>query len=494
MIRRQRSGLVGIYILSDVTAILLAYFWAYGFRFYGYLLPVDPEKGVPALKSYIVLLPLFLLTHILIFYLQGFYKTRLKRTRVDDFVYITLNAVFSVLIVFSFLNTMVAYGQGLSSLIPENFTISRLFLLIYLISVIFMITVLRHQIYFVMKRRYAKGLNLKNVLIVGAGKMGQAVAQKLLDYKDMGFIVRGFLDDSLPVGEEVPVDGGLPVLGTVGDLEPVLERGDISEVYVALDLSNYSQILETLKIVDRFIVNVRLIPDLFQMLTLKARIEDLDGFPVISIDEPPLKGLMLFLKRCVDVIVSTLVLLLLLPLWLFFALLIKLTSRGPVLYRQERVGMDGSKFVMLKFRTMVSDAEQKTGPVMCSPGDPRITPLGRVLRMLSLDEIPQLINVLKGEMSVIGPRPERPVFVQDLRDRIPKYMLRHKVKSGITGWAQVHGLRQDADFDKRLEYDFYYIQNWSPALDFKILWKTLRKGFIDRSVSLSGKNRNKKPS
>ncbi len=479
MIRRQRSGLVGMYILSDVIAILLAYFWSYGFRFYGYLLPVDPEKGVPALKYYIAIVPLFLAAHLLIFYMQGFYKTRLKRTRVDDFVYITLNAVFSILIVFSFLNTLVAYGQGIAFLMPENFTISRLFLPIYFVSVVFMITVLRHQIYFVMKRRYAKGLNLKNVLIVGAGKMGRAVAQKLLDYKDMGFIVRGFLEDTLPAGEEVPVDGGLPVLGSVGDLESVLEKGDITEVYVALDLSNYAQILETLKIADRFIVNIRLIPDLFQMLTLKARIEDLDGFPVISIDEPPLRGLMLFLKRCVDVIVSTLVLLVLSPLWLLFALLIKLTSRGPLLYRQERVGMDGVKFMMLKFRTMVENAEQETGPVMCSPGDPRITPLGRFLRKFSIDEIPQLINVLRREMSLIGPRPERPVFVQDLRGRIPKYMLRHKVKSGITGWAQVHGLRQDADFDKRLEYDFFYIQNWSPALDFKILWKTLRKGFID---------------
>jgi exopolysaccharide biosynthesis polyprenyl glycosylphosphotransferase len=492
MIRRQRSGLVGMYILSDVIAILLAYFWSYGFRFYGYLLPVDPEKGVPALKYYIAIVPLFLVTHLLIFYMQGFYKTRLKRTRVDDFVYITLNAVFSILIIFSFLNTLVAYGQGIAFLMPENFTISRLFLPIYFVSVVFMITVLRHQIYFVMKRRYAKGLNLKNVLIVGAGKMGRAVAQKLLDYKDMGFVVRGFLEDTLPVGEEVPVDGGLPVLGSVGDLESVLEKGDITEVYVALDLSNYAQILETLKIVDRFIVNIRLIPDLFQMLTLKARIEDLDGFPVISIDEPPLRGLMLFLKRCVDLVVSTLVLLVLSPLWLLFALLIKLTSRGPLLYRQERVGMDGVKFMMLKFRTMVENAEQETGPVMCSPGDPRITPLGRFLRKFSIDEIPQLINVLRREMSLIGPRPERPVFVQDLRGRIPKYMLRHKVKSGITGWAQVHGLRQDADFDKRLEYDFYYIQNWSPALDFKILWKTLRKGFIDKNISLSSRKKDRK--
>jgi len=161
--------------------------------------------------------------------------------------------------------------------------------------------------------------------------------------------------------------------------------------------------------------------------------------------------------------------------------LIKLTSKGPVLHHQERVGLDGRKFILHKFRTMIADAEKSTGPVMCKPGDPRITKVGRFLRRFSLDEIPQLINVLKGEMSLIGPRPERPFFVKDFKEKIPKYMLRHKVKSGITGWAQVHGLRQDTPIDKRIEYDFYYIQNWSLTLDLKIIWKTLKKGFIDRN-------------
>ncbi len=485
MIKSQRSGLVGLFIISDILAMVISYFWAYGFRFYGYLIPVDPSKGVPPLRTYAIIFPLFLICHLVIFYFQGFYKTRLKRTRVDDFIYITLNAALTILIVWGVLNYLGSYSEGGNLLFPETFTISRLFLAVYFFSIILVISFLRHQIYFFMKRRYAKGLNLKNVLIVGAGKMGKAVAQKLVGYKDLGFLVRGFLDDEHPVGEEIKVDGGIPVLGTLGDLEKILEERDISEVYVALDLNNYSKILETLKIVDKFIVNVRLIPDLFQMLTLKARIEDLDGFPVISVDEPPLRGVMLFFKRVIDVLISVLILVLLSPLWLLIAVFIKLTSKGPALYHQERISMDGRRFSMHKFRTMVTDAENETGPVMCSPDDPRITRIGRLLRTLSLDEIPQFINVLRGEMSIIGPRPERPRFVQDFRERIPKYMLRHKVKSGITGWAQVHGLRQDSDFDKRLEYDFFYIQNWSPALDFKIFWKTLSKGFIDRSLSKS---------
>ena len=265
-------------------------------------------------------------------------------------------------------------------------------------------------------------------------------------------------------------------------LESILERDEVSDVYVALDLNNYDKILETLKVVNKFVVNVRLIPDLFQLLTLKARVEDLDGFPVISVDEPPLRGMLLMAKRLMDIAVSASFLLLFSPFLLLVALLIKLTSKGPVLYHQERMGLDGKKFVMHKFRTMVYDAESMTGPVMCAPDDPRMIRIGKFLRKFSLDEIPQLFNVLKGEMSLVGPRPERPVFVKEFREKIPKYMLRHKVKSGVTGWAQVHGLRQDTAIDKRLEYDFYYIQNWSLSLDLKILWKTLRKGFIDKNL------------
>lgn len=482
MIKRQRSGLVGVHLLSDSIAILISFFWSYAIRFYGYILPIDPEKGIPPLKPYILIFPLFLIVHISIFFFQGFYKTRLKRTRIDDFIFISLNVGLTILFVIAVLSYLNSYSQGAAPLFRITFTLSHLFLAFYFISAIFVISFLRHQIYFFMKRRYARGLNLKNVLIVGAGKMGISVGQKLVQYKDYGFHLKGFLDDNKEIGEKIPVGQDIAVLGTLRDMESILEKEEISEVYVALDLSNYPKILETLKIMDRFIVNVRLIPDLFQLLTLKARIEDLDGFPVISIDEPPMRGMMLIVKRIGDVAFSAFMLLLLSPLLLLVALLIKLSSPGAVFYHQERVGMDGKKFTMHKFRTMVCDAEKKTGPVMTSPDDPRITKLGRFLRKFSIDELPQFINVLKGEMSLVGPRPERPKFVEDFRDRIPKYMLRHKVKSGITGWAQVHGLRQDSDFDKRLEYDFYYIQNWSLALDLKILWKTLSKGFIDKSL------------
>jgi exopolysaccharide biosynthesis polyprenyl glycosylphosphotransferase len=482
VITPKRIRLIGFFVACDVVGIVLAFFYSYVFRFYGYIIPVDPAKGIPTLGSYLVILPLFLAVHMLIFYIQGFYRSRLKRTKIDDFFFISLNAVLTIVIVFAVLNYTYAYSGAESALGKLSFTISRGFLVVYFISVILLISFLRSQVYFFMKRRYARGLNLQNVLIVGAGDMGRTLAQKLFQYRDLGFVVRGFLDDSRPVGEAVDVDGGVKVLGRVDDLAPVLDRGGIDEVYISLDLSNYAQILETLKVLNRYTVTVRLIPDLFQLLTLTSNIQDFDGIPVISVDEIRLRGFKKVVKRTIDIVASAGGLLVLSPLFLIEAALVRLTSRGPVFYAQERVGMDGEKFRIFKFRTMVVDAEKGTGPVMSKPGDPRCTPVGRFLRKYSLDEFPQLVNVLAGRMSLVGPRAERPTFVEEFRDKIPKYMLRHKMRSGLTGWAQVHGLRQDSSIEKRLEYDFYYIQNWSLSLDVKILWMTLRGGFIDKSL------------
>ena len=481
MIREKRTHLVGFYILSDFVGIALAYFCSYFFRFKTFI-PINPEKGTPAIKSYIIIFPLFLCLHLLIFFIQGFYRTRLKRIKIDDLFFVTINVFFTILIIQAVLSYLSNYSQGLAPLFRVTFKISHGFLAIYVVYFILFILFLRFQIYFFMKRRFAKGMNLQNILVVGAGEMGKAVTQKLLQLKDLGFEVKGFLDDNIDVGKEIKMGGGIKILGPVRDLERILKSEQINDVYVALDLNNYSQILETLKVANKYAVNIRLVPDLFQLLTLKAKLEDLDGFPVISIDESPLRGIMLFLKRGTDVFTSVVFLILLAPLFFMVGIFIKLTSKGPVFYHQERMGVDGNKFVMHKFRTMVNDAEAQSGPVMCAPDDPRITQIGRILRRLSIDEFPQLFNVLRGDMSLVGPRPERPVFVEEFREKIPKYMLRHKVKSGVTGWAQVHGLRQDTPIDKRLEYDFYYIQNWSFALDLKILWMTLRKGYLDKSV------------
>lgn len=482
MIAKHRARLAGLFVASDAFAVALSFIYTYLFRFYANIFTVDPTKGVPKIASYLVLLPLLIAAHLAIFYFQGFYKSRLRRTQIDDFLSITLNAGASIILAYLLLGALNAYSRdGAHVFGIELIKLSRVFLAIYFVAVIFTISFLRTQIFYSMKRRYARGQNLQNVLVVGAGDMGRSVAQKLIEYQDLGFVVKGFLDDDREKGTVVDVDGGLPVLGAIGEIGPVIEAHEIQEIYVALDLSNYGKIMDTFQVVNKYPVNVRLIPDLFQLLTLKARVQDLDGYPVISIDEVPLRGAGKIIKRAADVAGSGLGLLILSPFFLIIAAAIKLTSKGPVLYHQERLGMDGKLFIIHKFRTMVCDAE-KDGPMMCRPDDPRMTKVGRFLRKFSLDELPQLTNVFRGEMSMVGPRAERPEFVKEFTENIPKYMLRHKVKAGLTGWAQIHGQRQNSSIEKRLEHDFYYIQNWSLRLDIKIIWKTIRGGFIDKSV------------
>jgi len=483
VIYRQRARLAGLFVASDAVAIVASFLYTYLFRFYSYIVPVDPALGVPPLRQYLVLLPFFVLAHLGIFFLQGFYRSRLRRTQLDDFFSILINAVLTIALVTLVTAYLVTYGRGEARILGQPLVeLSRGFIAVYFVGVVFTISFLRNQIYYTMKRRYARGKDLLNVLVIGAGEMGAAVAQKLHNYRDLGFVVRGFLADDRPVGTMIPVDGGVPVLGGIDDLAAVIEREGVQEIYVALDLGNYARILEIFRIVHRYPVNVRLIPDLFQLLTLKANLQDLDGFPVISIDEVPLRGGWRVLKRLTDIAGAVVGLVLLSPFFLITAIVVKLNSKGPVFFHQRRVGLDGRTFSIHKFRTMVCEAEKESGPVFCRADDPRVTRVGRFLRRYSLDEWPQLVNILKGEMSFVGPRPERPEFVRTFTDGIPKYMLRHKMKSGLTGWAQVHGLRQDTSIEKRLEYDFFYLQNWSFGLDIKILWKTLRRGFIDKTM------------
>jgi Undecaprenyl-phosphate glucose phosphotransferase len=238
--------------------------------------------------------------------------------------------------------------------------------------------------------------------------------------------------------------------------------------------------LELLESTSREMVDVKVVPDLLQVIALRARLEDLDGVPVININDVPLQGLNSFIKRGIDIGLSAAALLVLAAPFAVLAALVKLTSPGRVFYRQERMGLDGKSFTIVKFRSMYEDAERHTGPVWAVEDDPRVTPLGRFLRRSNLDELPQLWNVLCGDMSIVGPRPERPHFVEQFKHRIPQYMLRHKVKAGLTGWAQVNGWRGNTPLEKRIEYDLYYIENWSVRLDLKIMWLTVVRGFFHK--------------
>jgi exopolysaccharide biosynthesis polyprenyl glycosylphosphotransferase len=273
------------------------------------------------------------------------------------------------------------------------------------------------------------------------------------------------------------------VLGGYGDLEAVARRHGITDLFVALPLSEYDTIIRLIEGGNNLLVDIHLVPDILQLASLKAGLEHIEGLPVINLGDIPLQGWPALSKRLFDLLVSLCGLVLLLPFAALVALLLKIDSRGPVFFRQRRLGLDGRVFRMVKFRTMVRDAERATGPIWSPQDDPRVTRVGRILRKLSIDELPQLVNVLLGDMSLVGPRPERPELVEKFKASIPRYMLRHRVKTGMTGWAQVHGLRGNTPLDKRIEFDIFYIQNWTFRLDLEIIFRTLLKfQFIDRNA------------
>jgi Undecaprenyl-phosphate glucose phosphotransferase len=271
-------------------------------------------------------------------------------------------------------------------------------------------------------------------------------------------------------------------LGAYADLRAVLDGQPVDQVILALAHEDYARLPGLLEAIGDEPVTIHVVPDLVRFASLRGGMEEFGGMPFIHLRESPLQGGSQLVKRAFDVVFAGGFLTLLSPLLLVVAALVKLTSSGPMLYRQERMGLDGQRFAMLKFRTMRTDAERETGPVWARPGDDRRTPIGAFLRRFSLDELPQFLNVLRGEMSVVGPRPERPVFVEGFRATVPGYMLRHKVKAGITGWAQVNGLRGNTSLEERIRYDLEYIERWSFWLDLRIIALTVIRILFDRNA------------
>jgi Undecaprenyl-phosphate glucose phosphotransferase len=399
------------------------------------------------------------------------YRLRRSRTRVDDFFAVLVGSILAVLAgVMVVLFVQAYYPDGL---IKDP--VSRVAWMIFLVLNVLFTFGTREVVRDLLRRRWRSGIGLKRVLVVGAGDLGRMVADRILEHSELGFKLVGYLDDRLGSTDAVG-HRGLPLLGTVDDLAEVCQREKVDTVYVALPIEEHVKMLSVVEFTSRECIDVHVVPDLLQFIALKARLEDLDGLPIISVNDVPLRGLNNVVKRLVDIFVSTIVLIFFAPFGLLLAWLVKRSSPGPVFYRQERMGLDGKPFTVYKFRSMPIDAEDLTGPIWAPPRDPRVTPIGRWLRQHDLDELPQFWNVFKGEMSIVGPRPERPFFVEQFKHRIPQYMLRHKVKAGITGWAQVNGWRGNTSLEKRIEFDLYYIENWSLTLDLKIMWLTMLRG------------------
>ena len=467
MLQEQSRLFQRLLFFADALIVVVSWVLAYYTRFELFpRLDIFPLPEWLPLSMYMRFVPWVLIMSMLVFWASGLYVPD-RAQRMSTLIY-TVGKAIAIGILFA----------AAATSFYRAFYFSRLHMLLFGMYLPMLLVLLRLGILAYLKRGRRQGRFMRRVLIIGAGRIGRRLEDAFRQYPWMGFETVGFLDDAKSDGD---------VIGTTDDLGTVLDRFDgagtpVQYVYIALPISATDRITELANEMSTRLAHVCLVPDLFQLDILNSRITDIGGLPVIHmIDEAPL-DFRRAIKRVGDIVFSMLFLLLTSPLLLLISLAVKASSRGPVFYRQERMGLNGLTFNMLKFRSMPVDAEKQSGAVWAKQGEKRATRVGAFLRKTSLDELPQFINVLKGDMSVVGPRPERPVFIEQFRGQIPKYMLRHKMKAGITGWAQVNGWRGDTSIEKRIEFDLYYIQNWSLRLDLKIMIMTLWTGFVNENA------------
>jgi Undecaprenyl-phosphate glucose phosphotransferase len=478
MVRRYNRLLIAFYVVSDVLLAAWAFILAYGIRFESGLIPVT--LGYPPIEQYFRVLPFVVIAVPVAYQVQGVYRLRRGRSRVDDVFAIFIGSILAV--VFGLLSTLyyqTYYGTPLER-VEGAYEVSRLVWAIFLGLNVAFTYASREAVREVLERRWRAGIGLKRVLIAGAGDLGRTVADRLLRNREFGYQVIGFLDDR--AGGDHLGYRGLPLLGRLDEVSEIARQERVDHLYVALPLEAHAKLLDLMSAASRETFDVKVVPDLLQFIALRARLDDLDGLPVVNVNDVPLQGFNAWLKRALDIVLSTCALLVLALPMAVIALLVRLNSPGTVFYSQERMGLDGRAFTVYKFRSMHEGAEESSGPVWARDDDPRTTAVGRWLRRFDFDELPQFWNVLRGDMSIVGPRPERPYFVEQFRHRIPQYMLRHKVKAGITGWAQVNGWRGNTSLEKRIECDLYYIENWSVGLDLKIMWLTVVRALRHRDA------------
>jgi Undecaprenyl-phosphate glucose phosphotransferase len=465
VIRRQTRRLQALFVAADVLATVLALGAAWLIRFES----VWPTpKGAQPFENYVAFIPILIAIWPVVFYFHRLYQIRRDRSTIDEVLAVIVAASLGTILLVGLLS----FWRGFT------YTSRQLLVLFLFLDVLF-VSLVRFGIRKYLETMWSTGAGVRRTLIVGAGHTGRALADKLLDHPATGLKPVGFADDD--PAKRTEGYRGLAVLGATSEVTALIRAHEVDTVFLALPVEAHRTMLTILKEVGNEMVDLRVVPDLFQYVTFKAGVEDFDGLPVINLTQMPLEGWNSLVKRTMDVALSALGLVAIAVLFPVIALAIWLEDRGPIFYAQERMGLDGRLFRMLKFRSMRVDAEDD-GARWAEENDPRRTLVGTFLRKTSLDELPQLVNVFTGEMSLVGPRPERPEFVGTFREKFPQYMLRHRVRAGITGWAQVHGWRGNTSLSKRIEYDLYYIENWSVGLDVKILWLTVKWGFTHKNA------------
>jgi Undecaprenyl-phosphate glucose phosphotransferase len=468
MLKKHNEFFKGLLLISDLGFVSVAWWLAYAARFHSGLF-VTTEAFVP--RHYVVAWLIILVVWAAVFEWADFYRPRRLSTHHRENVELIKCSAIALLIFLAVI------------FLIREVVLSRIVVVVFWLSSLFLISLSHHLFREGLRFARRRGYNLRHVLIIGTPSLVTSFADRLKSYKRLGFRIVGIY---LTEGELTPASSdGIDRIASDEDLAKLIGRGRIDQVFVALPLSQAPKLRDIQEWFGDEPIALHFVPDLGGLATLRGSIEEFDGLQIINLQASPHAGWNAVLKRGLDLSLAAPALVVFAPLMALIAVTIKCSSPGPVLYRQERMGLDGRRFVMLKFRTMIEDAEKLTGPVWAAEDDPRVTTVGRWLRQTSLDELPQLINVLRGEMSLVGPRPERPPLINEFRRSIPKYMLRHKVKAGMTGWAQIHGWRGNTSLASRIEYDLDYIENWSLWRDITILTRTLFGGFRNNRASHS---------
>jgi len=446
-----------ILMLGDIVAINAGFLFSYWLRFNSGLLTV--VHGVPHVTQYMKILPVLTIIFIFLMRSEKLYSVRARLSILDEFFLLVRADTLGLFICMA------------ATFIYREYSFSRGILLISWVVLLLSIGSWRfivNRIRFTARRRRGK---TRNLLLVGDGPMVNRLIRHISDDPHWDYNIKGVMRIK---ANDLGVSEGVPVLGTLTDFTNAVDSKKIEEVILTEAEIPRTEVINIMMECEKRMVEFRLVADLLGMMTSQVDMRTIDGVPLLGLKESPLvEGYNRFLKRTIDIAFSALGLILLSPVYLMIAVLVKVSSPGPAFYLQKRVGEDGRRFAIIKFRTMVENAEKGVGRVWAQKDDPRRTKIGGFLRSFNLDELPQLFNVLKGEMSLVGPRPERPHFVGKFKENIPRYMARHKIRSGMTGWAQVNGLRGNTSIEERTKYDIYYIENWSILFDLKVLFMSI---------------------
>lgn len=467
MIKDNQKYFNRLHIVIDAFVIAGSYILSWWLKFGSPF--ADKDAGKLSTQTYFSALYFIVPGYLLLYYIFKLYTPKRAQRTEREIINIFKANLVGILLFLAAL-----------FLIKELQDFSRSLLAIFCAVNTILTILVRALIRYILHFFRKKGYNLKHILLVGYSRAAEEYINRIAANPQWGYMVRGILDDKVPRGA---VYKGVKVLGSIDNLLYILPENKLDEIAITLSLSDYDRLESLVDLCEKSGVHTKFIPDYNSLIPGQPYTEDLGGLPVINIRYVPLTNTMnAVAKRIVDIVGSFCGLIITAPLLVLVAILIKCTSRGPVLFCQERVGLHNKVFKMYKFRTMEvqKPSVEKTG--WTTRNDPRVTKIGKILRRTSIDELPQLFNILIGNMSLVGPRPERPQFVEKFKEEIPRYMIKHQVRPGLTGWAQVNGYRGDTSIRKRIEYDIYYIENWSMGFDLKILFLTIFKGFINENA------------